>query len=555
MGLSDRERAIRLRLCDDLEHYAARCLKIRTKAGKIEPLLFNRMQRYLHVKIEDHAKRNGGRARVLILKARQQGCSTYIGARFYHKATHTRGQQVFILTHDQDATDNLFDMANRFHEHCPNLVKPHTGAANAKELAFDRLDSGYSVGTAGTKAVGRSKTLQLFHGSEVAHWPNARDHFAGVMQAVPDLPGTEIILESTGHGPGGEFHERWQQAEAGIGDFEAIFVPWWWSGEYRREVPADFVLDGEELECMELHGLDLEQMVWRRAKIYELKDLSLFKQEYPATAAEAFEFSGHDSFIRPDEVMRARKAVCEGIGPLVVGADPARFGDDRFSIAWRRGRKLFKVESRQKVGTVEGANWLKQVIDVDKPARVFIDLGGVGAGTFDILQSWGAPYDETVVGINFGGEPQEPVRYLTDGSKEPGPRNRRAEMWDRSREWLNAPGGADIPDLDSLHSDACGPGYSYDVNQRLLLESKEHMRARGIRSPDEWDAVALTFAEPVKDVPSRGRHGRPLHQFEWDPSEAYESPWEKGTERYTPAERADIAWHSERLRRRALGLP
>ena len=156
MGLSDRERAIRLRLCDDLEHYAARCLKIRTKAGKIEPPLFNRMQRYLHVKIEDHAKRNGGRARVLILKARQQGCSTYIGARFYHKATHTRGQQVFILTHDQDATDNLFDMANRFHEHCPNLVKPHTGAANAKELSFDRLDSGYSVGTAGAKAVGRS---------------------------------------------------------------------------------------------------------------------------------------------------------------------------------------------------------------------------------------------------------------------------------------------------------------------------------------------------------------------------------------------------------------
>ena len=122
-------------------------------------------------------------------------------------------------------------------------------------------------------------------------------------------------------------------------------------------------------------------------------------------------------------------------------------------------------------------------------------------------------------------------------------------------EWLNAPGGADIPDLDSLHSDACGPGYSYDVNQRLLLESKEHMRARGLRSPDEWDAVALTFAEPVKDVPSRGRHGRPLHQFEWDPSEAYESPWERGTERSTPAERADIAWHSERLRRRALGLP
>jgi hypothetical protein len=42
---------------------------------------------------------------------------------------------------------------------------------------------------------------------------------------------------------------------------------------------------------------------------------------------------------------------------------------------------------------------------------------------------------------------------------------------------LNPKGGADLPDLDSLHADACGPGYSYDMNQRLLLESKEHLRA------------------------------------------------------------------------------
>ena len=97
MALSERERAIRQRLKGDLEHYAAGCLKIRTKAGNIEPLIFNRMQRYLHTKIEDHARRNG-RIRVLILKARQQGCSTYVGARFYWKATHARGQQVFILT-------------------------------------------------------------------------------------------------------------------------------------------------------------------------------------------------------------------------------------------------------------------------------------------------------------------------------------------------------------------------------------------------------------------------------------------------------------------------
>jgi hypothetical protein len=57
--------------------------------------------------------------------------------------------------------------------------------------------------------------------------------------------------------------------------------------------------------------------------------------------------------------------------------------------------------------------------------------------------------------------------------------------------------GAPAPDLDSLQAEACGPTYTYDSNTRLKLEAKDHMRARGVRSPDEWDAVALTFAEPV----------------------------------------------------------
>jgi len=304
-------------------------------------------------------------------------------------------------------------------------------------------------------------------------------------------------------------------AEGGTGDYEAIFVPWFWSEEYRREVPPGFVLDNEEQEYADAHDLTDEQMVWRRGKIHELKDPLLFRQEYPASAAEAFQITGHDSFIKPEIVLAARKATCEAIGPLVIGADPARFGDDRFSLAWRKGRQVSKVESRGKVGTVEGANWLKQVIDADKPARVFIDLGGVGAGTVDILQSWGAPYDKIVVGVNFGGEPQEPVYCLADGSKEPGPRNRRAEMWQRSRDWLSQVGGADIPDHDSLQADACAPGYGYDMNQRLLLESKERMRARGVRSPDEWDAVALTFAEPVKEPRMRVEAPEPRRFMEF----------------------------------------
>src|SRR5262249_16786301 len=308
-SLTNRHRAIRRKLRDDLPHYAFNCLRIRTKVGAIQQLSFNRAQRFIHQKLEAQRAKTG-KVRALILKGRQQGCSTYVGARFYHKTTHSEGLRTFILTHEDAATQNLFEMVQRFHEHCPEEVRPSTGAANAKELNFDRLDSGYKIGTAGTKGVGRSSTVQLFHGSEVAFWPHADTHAAGILQAIPDEPGTESILESTANGIGNLFHQMWHEAETGDSDYIAIFVPWFWQEEYRKAVSNDFQLADEETEYAALYGLDNEQMAWRRAKIAELRDPILFKQEYPATAAEAFQLSGHDSYIPPALVAQARKADC-----------------------------------------------------------------------------------------------------------------------------------------------------------------------------------------------------------------------------------------------------
>lgn len=487
----------------DFPRYAETCLKIKTKSGSLVNLQLNKAQQFAHDQMEEQ-KRKTGKVRALILKARQQGFSTYVGARFYHRSSLNHGVSVFILTHEQAATDNLFGMVARYHENTP--LRPHTGAANAKELLFDKLDSGYSVATAGQKAVGRSKTVQCFHGSEVAFWPNAGEHFAGVMQAIPDIPGSEVILESTANGITGEFYERWQQAEAGVGDYIPIFSPWFWEPGYRRTVPEGFMLSSEksvgdelsEIDYAKVYELDMEQMAWRRAKIAELKDPILFMQEYPATATEAFQATGHDSYIKSGLLMKARKNVIENpIGPLVIGVDPSRFGDDLFAIVWRQGRKILKKETHEKIDTVAGANRVKQIIDKDDPARIFIDAGGQGAGVVDLVKSFGRVYDNRTVGVNFGGAPLEPVLQLDDGSDTPGPKNRRAEMWMRSKEWLEDPLGVDIPDEAMFHSDATGPGYKYDSNQRLQLESKEAMRKRGVRSPDVWDAVALTFAEPV----------------------------------------------------------
>jgi hypothetical protein len=484
-------------LRSDFPRFARECLSIKTKSGKLEPFVLNRAQLHIHEQLEAQKARIGY-VRALLLKGRQQGASTYIGGRFYHRSSLNRGVNAFILTHEQDATDNLFKMVSRYHDN--NALAPTTGASNAKELNFPRLDSGYTVGTAGTKAVGRSKTILLLHGSEAAFWPHAATHFAGVVQAVPSEPGSEVIIESTANGVGGEFHERWQQAEAGIGDYIAVFVPWFWQDEYRRPVPEGFVPDDEEAEYASLHGCDLEQIVWRRAKIAELKDPLLFKQEYPATAAEAFQTTGHDSYIKSEAVLKARKATVEAFGPLVAGADPARFGDDRFSIALRRGRKVLSIESKAKLDVVQGANWCRQVIDEHHPKKMFVDVGGLGAGTVDILHSWGAPYDDIVVGVNFGSAPYRENPKDAAGKDKGGYVNRRAEMWGQSKEWLDEVAGVDLPDLDSLQADACGPGYRYDVCQRVVLESKEAMRLRGMRSPDEWDAVVLTFAEPVSDA-------------------------------------------------------
>jgi hypothetical protein len=349
------ERTIRTRLKSDLTYYAPRCLKIRTKSGAIEPFRLNDAQRYLHRKLEEQ-KAKTGRVRALILKGRQQGCSSYTEGRFFHKVTHRRGTRAFILTHMDDATNNLFGMAKRFYEHCPEVVRPSLQASNAKELIFDKLDSGYKVGTAGSKGVGRSDTIQLFHGSESAYWPNAETHVAGALQAVPDEPGTEIILESTSAGRIGLFYEMCAAAMRGDGEYILVFIPWFWQTEYRKPVPADFVPTADELAYQQLYKLDLGQIAWRRAKIVELNGIHNFRREYPATPEEAFSaevpgalwkreqidnlrvLGGHPALVRvvvAVDPSGGDKERNDEVGLIVVGIDAQKHG---FVLADHSGR-------------------------------------------------------------------------------------------------------------------------------------------------------------------------------------------------------------------------
>ena len=219
MSLNEVE--IRRKLKYDFKHYAEKCLRIKSKSGRTEPFKMNKAQEYVHSRLETQ-KAQTGKVRALILKGRQQGMSTYVGGRFYHLTSHSFGVKTFILTHERQATQNLFNMTKRYHKNCPELVKPSTGVANANEMVFDVLDSDYKLGTAGTEGVGRSNTIQLFHGSEVAFWPNASTHAVGVMQAIPDEDNTEVILESTANGLGNFYHEQWKAAEAGVSEYLSL---------------------------------------------------------------------------------------------------------------------------------------------------------------------------------------------------------------------------------------------------------------------------------------------------------------------------------------------
>ena len=121
----------------------------------------------------------------------------------------------------------------------------------------------------------------------------------------------------------------------------------------------------------------------------------------------------------------------------------------------------------------------------------------IGTAVYDQLKNLGAPYSSIVEGVSFGSSPIEPPPFDEQGKPYGGPLKRRDEIWNKLKQWLEEPAGVQIPDSDSLQADFCGPAYHYDSLGRLVLESKEDMRRRGALSPDEGDAVALTFARPV----------------------------------------------------------
>ena len=296
-------KAVRKRLYTDFPFYAKAALSIRTKEGEIAPLKLNPAQQILDDAVQKQLQ-NEGKIRIIILKARQQGLSTYTGGYLYYAVSQEKARKAMVITHHADSTRALFDLTKRFHEHCPEILKPHTKYSSRRELSFDALDSSYVVATAGGDSVGRGETLTHVHASELAFWPKstAQDIWNGLLQAVPNAPKTAVFVESTANGVTGIYHSLWEGAVNGTNGFVPVFIPWFTDPTYIEDVPENFERTPDEEDLAGEYNLTDEQLMFRRRKIAQ-NGIDLFRQEYPAYPEEAFLTTGRPVF-NPEQLQK-----------------------------------------------------------------------------------------------------------------------------------------------------------------------------------------------------------------------------------------------------------
>ena len=293
------------------KRYIEEYIKIRNKEGKIVNFRLNSPQQKLYdiIKGQKQAKKP---VRVIILKARQMGFSTLTESILFKETVTRFNRRTGIITHKATATSNLFNMSKLMYECLPDDMKPSVKRSNAQELIFDNdtgtgLKSKIKCMTAGSSGVGRSDTFDNLHLSELAFWEgDVTATLTGLFQAVPNLPDTMIIIESTANGFE-KFKELWEQAVNGESDFIPLFVAWHEMPEYSMPY-SGFKLTAEEEELKELYNLTNDQLEWRRWCIRNncQNDIDQFKQEYPSNPEEAFISTGSCIFDKDAVINRLR---------------------------------------------------------------------------------------------------------------------------------------------------------------------------------------------------------------------------------------------------------
>jgi hypothetical protein len=389
---------LRKKFYTDFEFYARHAVKIRTKEGDVRPLLLNKVQKRLIAEIDRQIKETG-KVRIILLKARQQGLSTFASAFNYWWLSQHAANKGIVIAHVAESTKALFDMYRRIHAECPELLKPSTRYSSRRELVFDKLDTALTVATAGGDGIARGETITHAHLSELGFWPNAtaNDNLNAVLQAIPNTAGTAIIVESTANGMTGPYYEMWQAAVSGASGFIPFFSPWFESDEYREKAPADFELSPEEQELVEKFGLDNDQLYWRRRKIAQ-NGRDLFMQEYPATPDEAFLASGRPVFV-PEQIHEMIHKAREPIQRLALEGQEWQEHPRGELLVYRKfnAGQTYYIGADVGMGIKGGDYSVAQVLDGER-RQVAVWRGLVHPDYFaDVLHALGHYYNEAVI--------------------------------------------------------------------------------------------------------------------------------------------------------------
>lgn len=315
---------VEYRLTLDTEFWASKVGKIKTKETDLASFNFKPGQQALEEElVRQHLA--GLPMRVIILKARQLGFSTYVQARLIRACTRLPRREAVVIAHDKETSKKLYAIGERFYRNLPPDMRPTLGEYRRRQhLHFAGEgdwrneetwpDSRYTVDTANEFQAGRGSTFTDVHGSEVAFWERISDKLTAIKNGVPKLHGTFVALESTAKGFN-EFKDIWDDAEAGRSNYIAFFWPWWKEPEYQmlflneRERESFVIGDpnhpyAEEepwtLQIAKEQGFEItiEQLHWRRITIADECNgrLNDFHAEYPTTPEQAFVATGEKAF-------------------------------------------------------------------------------------------------------------------------------------------------------------------------------------------------------------------------------------------------------------------
>jgi hypothetical protein len=302
------------------------CFIVVDKNQKTMPFFLNDVQKEfigtLNKAIDDFDKGIITDISLLVLKGRQQGFTTVVTAlQLAYSITH-RNFQGFTLADKSDNSEAIFQNKAKFpYSQLPEMLKPTEKFNNRRQLLFEKLNSSWAVDTA-TKNVGRSRTVNFFHGSECAFWA---DGIASVQGALGEAFTKNCIKiwESTANGYN-DYQKMWDS-----GVHINCFYEWWKTKEYKDSFHSEdrkqaflhevntktgWIWDRLRWLRDEKH-LEPEQLFWYWNKFDKYLDKDLIKQEYPCTPHEAFLLSGKNVFdtaIILDRLERLQKPLKTG---------------------------------------------------------------------------------------------------------------------------------------------------------------------------------------------------------------------------------------------------